>query len=99
MQKVADIIKQRLDNLKPILLQVDNDSHLHQGTRTESHFKVLIVSERFVGLNLIQRHRLVYEIIGDVMQKIHALQLNTWTPEQFEKKGSAVVKSSVCAKS
>ncbi len=47
------------------------------------HFQVLVVSERFDGLKLVQRHRLVYDALGDLMRaRIHALALSTLTPTE-----------------
>lgn len=47
------------------------------------HFQVLVVSDRFEGLRLVQRHRLVYDALGDLMRvRIHALTLSTLTPAE-----------------
>jgi len=50
-----------------------------------THFEALIISVEFEGKSLIQRHKLVYEVLGDAMQEqIHALSMKTYTPEQWE---------------
>ena len=50
-----------------------------------THFEALIISEEFEGKSLIQRHKLVYEVLGDAMkEQIHALSMKTYTPEQWE---------------
>ena len=50
-----------------------------------THFEALIISAEFEGKSLIQRHKLVYEVLGDAMQEqIHALSMKTYTPEQWE---------------
>lgn len=49
------------------------------------HFEALIVSGAFEGKALLQRHRLVYQALGDRMEKIHALSMKTLTPEQWAK--------------
>jgi len=47
------------------------------------HFQVLVVSDRFEELRLVQRHRLVYDALGDLMRaRIHALTLSTLTPAE-----------------
>ena len=47
------------------------------------HFQLLVVSDRFEGLRLVQRHRLVYDALGDLMRaRIHALTLTTLTPAE-----------------
>ena len=44
------------------------------------------MSEKFVGVPLIKRHRMVNAAVGDYMNEIHALTIKAWTPEQYEKK-------------
>lgn len=52
-----------------------------------THFEAIIVSESFVGLNMVQQHQLVYKTLGGKMGKdIHALSIQTFTPEEWEKK-------------
>jgi len=53
-------------------------------TGTSDHFEALIVSEAFAGKSPIERHRLVYEALGDRMKAdVHALSLRTLTPSEF----------------
>ena len=48
------------------------------------HFQATIVSPAFAGKRLIQRHQLVYAVLGDRMrEEIHALSMKTLTPEEF----------------
>ena len=55
---------------------------LHQGS--ESHFKLTLVSNVFVGKRAVQRHQLVYGALTDQMKKIHALALHLYTDEEWE---------------
>uniref|UniRef100_A0A8D0DJR9 BolA-like protein 2 n=1 Tax=Salvator merianae TaxID=96440 RepID=A0A8D0DJR9_SALMN len=48
-------------------------------------FKVLVVSPRFRGKALLQRHRLVNEVLAEEMKHIHAFEQRTLTPEQWAK--------------
>lgn len=49
------------------------------------HFAVLVVSDRFEGMPLVRRHRLVYDALGDLMRaEIHALSLRTLTPAEHD---------------
>jgi acid stress-induced BolA-like protein IbaG/YrbA len=49
------------------------------------HFEALIVSPLFSGKSRVQRHQLVYKVLGDRMrEEIHALSMKTLTPEEFE---------------
>ncbi len=50
------------------------------------HFEAVIVSRAFEGKGLLQQHRLVYQALGDRMEKIHALSMKTYTPEQWATK-------------
>jgi BolA family transcriptional regulator, general stress-responsive regulator len=72
--------------LKPVRLDVINESEMHAGHRSspgtgESHFRVLIVSEAFAGKSRVDRHRMVNAVLGDdVGGRIHALALATYAP-------------------
>ena len=50
------------------------------------HWFGTIVSERFEGLRLIQRHQLVYGTLGDKMatDEVHALSMKTYTPAEWK---------------
>ena len=47
--------------------------------------KVLIVSEKFEGLNSLQRHKLVLSVLKDYFQsgELHALSLSTKSPSEL----------------
>lgn len=47
------------------------------------HFEAVIVSSEFSGKGMLQRHKQVYQALGDRMEKIHALSMKTLTPEQW----------------
>ncbi|KAJ7314045.1 hypothetical protein JRQ81_005952 [Phrynocephalus forsythii] len=53
--------------------------------RCATSFKVLVVSPQFRGKALLQRHRLVNEILSEEMKHIHAFEQRTLTPEQWAK--------------
>jgi BolA protein len=76
---------ERLRALEPEHLDVVDDSHRHAGhagaADGRGHFTVLLVSKRFAGLNTLRRHRLVYEVVGDLMTTdIHALSIQALAP-------------------
>src|SRR5918993_5026077 len=51
------------------------------------HFQAVIVSAQFAGKSRVQRHQLVYAALGDRMrEEIHALSMQTLTPEEWNKK-------------
>ncbi|XP_076868696.1 bolA-like protein 1 [Brachyhypopomus gauderio] len=71
--------------LHPDHLEVLNESHMHAvPPGSESHFRVLVVSARFEGLSLLQRHRLVNEALREELSsRVHALAIQAKTPEQW----------------
>ena len=82
-------IEQRLRAaLAPQRLEIVDDSARHAGHAgaRESgggHYNVTIVSAAFAGKNLIERHRLVYGALGELMHKdIHALSLQALSPDE-----------------
>lgn len=91
-------IEQKLrDALHPVHLQVINESHMHSGPASESHFKLVIVSTAFEGQPLIQRHRQVNALLKEELAgPVHALSMHTWTPEQWAEKGGEVPDSPPC---
>ena len=52
------------------------------------HFQALIVSEMFRGKSRVQQHQLVYQALGERMrEEIHALSMQTLTPENWAGRG------------
>ena len=78
------MIRERLTAaLAPVELDVIDEGHKHAGHSGEGkgHFFARIVSAAFAGKNPIQRHRLVYEALGDMMPNgIHALSIDAKAP-------------------
>ncbi|MGK7908568.1 MAG: BolA family protein [Synechococcus sp.] len=54
-------------------------------TGTGDHFQAVVVSDRFTGLTMIKQHRLVYAAVQPDIDSgaLHALQLSTYSPEQW----------------
>ena len=89
---VEEDISEKLQNaLKPQYLEVINESHMHNvPPGSESHFKVIAVSEKFEDKMLIARHRLINKALQEELEgPIHALSLHTMTPAEWAEKGSA----------
>jgi len=84
----VSMIRERLSHtLAPLKLEIIDESHKHVGHAGArgggGHFSVLVVSQHFVGKTLLERHRLVYQALGDAMQKeIHALSIQALTPDE-----------------
>ena len=94
---MQNTIEEKLSTaLKPEVLEVINESHMHSGPATESHFKVVAVSKAFDGKMLIARHRMINEALADELQQIHALALHTMTPDEYFDKAGKVADSPQC---
>lgn len=92
-------LEQKIRNaFAPKHLEVINESGMHSvPAGSESHFKLVIVSSKFLGKKLMERHRMVNEILAhELKEKIHALSLQTLTPEEWEKKEGTITASPPC---
>ncbi|WP_457790023.1 BolA family protein [Pseudomonas sp. PL-6] len=83
-----DLIVAALADLQPEHLEVLDESHMHS-RGLETHYKAVIVSPAFAGLNAVKRHQKVYATVGELMAQIHALALHTYTPEEWAAQGVA----------
>ncbi|GBG27146.1 Protein BOLA2 [Hondaea fermentalgiana] len=52
-------------------------------------FHLTVVSDAFEGVKLLERHRMLQEAIDEAMKRIHAVELKTYTPAQWEKRSGA----------
>ena len=83
-----DLITAALAALQPEHLEVLDESHMHS-RGLETHYKAVIVSPAFAGLNAVKRHQKVYATVGELMGPIHALALHTYTPQEWAEQGAA----------
>ncbi|MEM8816361.1 MAG: BolA family protein [Pseudomonadota bacterium] len=70
--------------LSPRRILVKDQSHLHAGHAGaedgRGHFEVTVIADAFEGKNRLQRHRMVFEAVGSLMQTdVHALSINAYT--------------------
>ncbi len=75
--------------LSPSFLEVINESSNHSGPASESHFKLIVVSDYFNDLALIARHRFINQLFKEELQHIHALAMHTYTPNEWQTKNGA----------
>jgi len=84
----VNLIEEKLtEAFSPAMLQVKDQSHLHAGHEGAKsgggHFDVRIVSEAFQGQRPLQRHRMVFDALGAMMEtEIHALRITAKTPDE-----------------
>ncbi|KZB56727.1 BolA family protein [Thalassospira xiamenensis] len=85
-QQIRDILT---TEFSPEKLEIIDDSSKHAGhsgadPRGESHFSVLVVSKKFEGENRVNRQRLVYIALDQLLKdRVHALALKTMTPAEY----------------
>jgi BolA protein len=88
MHEVERAMRNRLEALAPVKLELRDESAQHAGHAGArpsggSHWQLTIVSEAFRGKNAVARHRMVYEALGDLMKRdIHALRIEASAPEK-----------------
>ena len=82
-----DIIKKRLSFLNPTQFKLENESELHRGHKGNNggeHFNLYIVSDSFEDKNTMERHRLIYKALEDLIpETIHALSIKTFAPTEL----------------
>jgi stress-induced morphogen len=83
IERIRETLEQAFS---PSHLEIEDQSHLHAGhagaREGKGHFKVEIVADAFRDKPLIQRHRLVYDALGELMQSdIHALIIDARPPD------------------
>jgi len=83
---IEEQIKQKLtENFQPSHLELDNESYMHAGPATDSHFKLTLVSAEFSGLNAVKRHQAVYRVLREELSgSVHALEMHLYSGEEWE---------------
>ena len=84
VEKIENALR---ETFSPSELRIKDQSHLHAGHQGaqdgRGHFEVFIVSEKFEGLRSLQRHRMIYAALGELMDTdIHALRIKSHTPAE-----------------
>ncbi|WP_203413339.1 BolA family protein [Entomobacter blattae] len=80
--------------LAPQEMAIEDESHRHAHHSAvkhaeigggETHYRMVIVSQKFMGMNRVQRSRLVHELLREEFTTgLHALALTLKTPEEYE---------------
>tara|TARA_Y100000994_G_C15347816_1_gene299251 strand:- start:94 stop:402 length:309 start_codon:yes stop_codon:yes gene_type:complete len=87
MGKIENTIKDLLiDSFDPSILSIINESYMHNVPEgSESHFKVVIVSKYFKDIENIKRHKEIYNALKNIMESIHALSIQAFNEEEYQK--------------
>jgi BolA protein len=89
-ERKNEIIRRLRDAFMPESLGVDDESYLHAGHEGakdgRGHFRVLIIAEAFEGKAMIERHRMIYRVLDEMMRlDIHALAIDAWSSEELDR--------------
>ena len=95
---VEQLIEEKLTaGLNLQVLDIVNESHMHSGSRMDTHFKLIAVSDDFAGKRLIQRHQAIFGLLGELMQNpIHALSMHLYTNDEWRERAGEVPLSPKC---
>lgn len=78
-------------------MSLENESYMHNvPAGSESHFKLVLVSNEFEGKRLVQRHQLVYGVLQDEMTKIHALAMHLYSLKEWSERNALAPSSPKC---
>tara|TARA_B100000686_G_scaffold260383_1_gene273106 strand:+ start:236 stop:487 length:252 start_codon:yes stop_codon:yes gene_type:complete len=78
--KIKQIVQNNLKDAKVFI---------HDMTGENNHFNLLVISDEFKNLTLIEQHKIIYNSLDKMITKeIHAVQLKTMTWEQWKKENS-----------
>lgn len=81
----------------PSSLRIINESFMHNvPADAESHFKLVIVSNKFSDMSLIERHKSIYSTLGSIMNEIHALSIHAFDDLEFNE-NPIILDSPQCA--
>ena len=98
MGKVESSIIGNLKEMSPLYLEVVNESFMHAVPKdSETHFKVVVVSDEFEGLRLVNRHKMIYGVLSEQLAgPVHALALHTFTAKEWGQEKQNSPKSPQC---
>ena len=92
--QIIDIINNKLS---PSVLNLINESFMHNvPPGSESHFKLIVVSDVFKDLTKVKRHQLIYSTLNKIMDEIHALSIYAFDENEYNA-NPIVIDSPNCA--
>lgn len=94
MSRIEELRSRITGALGADVVEVQDDSAKHRGHAGArggaGHYAVVVVSGRFAGMGRVDRHRAVYEAVGDMIPtEVHALQVQAFTPEEWQRAGAS----------
>ena len=93
----SQIINTLSRSLNLLSLKIINESLMHNVPEgSETHFKIIVITNDFNNLSIIKRHKLIYKTLDHLMSKIHALSIHAFNEEEFKLK-PIILDSPECA--
>lgn len=98
MSVESTLVEKLTAALSPRWLEVINESHMHSvPANSETHFKLVVVSDAFNGKRSVARHQLVYAAVSEELAgPVHALALHTYTEQEWNERNAASPDSPAC---
>ena len=91
MKKIITGILNKKLNAHSVKVIDDSPKHVGHSEAQKSgggHYSVIVVSDEFMGKNLVERHRMVYAALAELKKEIHALAITAWTVKEFQQNSS-----------
>ena len=90
LERKKEITRLLSEAFDPETLGVEDESYMHEGHEGardgRGHFRVLIIASLFEGKTMIERHRMIYRVLDDMMRlDIHALAIDAWSPDELDR--------------
>ncbi len=83
--RIEELIKSQLKVSAIKIVDLSAQHEGHKGNEGGGHFQAVIISDDFKELSLLDRHKKIYSILGDLMKhEIHAFSMKTYTNEEFK---------------
>ncbi len=77
------------EHFAPTMMNIIDDSSKHAGHREKkgelSHLRIVLISAKFIGLTILQRHRMVNEALHSIYNNIHSISLLLSAPGEEKK--------------
>nr|BET44471.1 MAG: BolA family transcriptional regulator [Candidatus Aschnera chinzeii] len=100
---IDEIIKKKIEKIfVPFYLSIINESNLHRfNNNNNSHYKIILVTDYFNSMPLIERHKKIYISLSNEMTHIiHALSIQAYTINEWKSnKNKKIYSTSYCHKS
>jgi len=90
MSRIEDLRNRITSALGADIVELQDDSAKHRGHAGSrggaGHYSVVVVAARFAGMGRVERHRAVYDAVGDMIPgEVHALAVRALTPEEWQR--------------